>query len=814
MTKFQHMQKNYNFGVFADGTDESSSRKRRKKDVSTNKYDFTKPVNFVSSTTVMPNHETDCNNADDSRKEVKIGECNGLGLNCGLGLGSNSSKDEDASFLPIDFGRKIKEGAVRPEKSKVGKRENVDAGDVGVFEKHTKGIGSKILYKMGYKGGGLGKNQQGIVAPIEVKLRPKNMGMGFKDYKEMKSMPASKEYVEEMPKVLLDVSQSKEKLWSKQNRRKKKEMYVMSEVLLASKEEKSVDIVQTVIDMRGPQVRVLTNLENLHTGEKLKDSDTYLPELQHNIKLIVDLAEFDIQKLDRDSRNERAHVVYLQKEKEKLQRNSDMQRKQLDRLLDIAQVVERIEQENSLGMLTIDSLLESFGDLRRRHVDEYKLCNLACVASALGLPLLIGVFQGWDPLQHPLHGVKVMSSWKNLLEEDSHFDAPSPFTQLVMKVFLPAIRISGTNTWNPRDPEPMLKLLESWEMLLPVTVLETIVDNVVMPKLLCAVETCDPLKEDVSIHLWVHPWIPLLGKKLESLYRTVLFKLGTAIRGLKNPSESVVSAYLKPTDVFAYARLSYAKISPWKTVFGPASWEHLIERYVVQKLASTLQEFQVMPSIQEVAPFSWVMSWASVVPVNHMVAMLEVNFFPKWQQVLFQWLSSKPKFGEVSQWFLGWKGLLAEELLANARVGYHINVGLDMIEQAVEDKEVVHPGAVENIGYPKVTEKRKFDTHNKAADYAQQEDNMGGEVNMDGTGDMPVMSLKEAIEDFAQKNELLFMPKPGRTHNGFQIYGFGNISVYIDTLNYKIFAQAKECWSAVTLELLKEMHYCSGPLQH
>ncbi|KAI8030858.1 hypothetical protein LOK49_LG01G01959 [Camellia lanceoleosa] len=493
------------FGVFADSDsdavddddyDGSSSRKHRKKDLS-RKPDLTKPVSFVSTGTIMPNQEIDRNSKEDEDRieNAASAESSGLGFfggsssGPGVGLGFNSSSslltkkeidedkdnNDDGDFLPTAFGRKIKEGAQQRrererEKSKLAKasasqsqsqsqsgagRREPELGDVGAFEKHTKGIGMKLLEKMGYKGGGLGKNEQGIVAPIEAKLRPKKMGMGFNDYKETKLTPVLQELEEKksLPGISQPASHSKEKLWLKQVRPKKKG-YVTAEELLARKQEQGLEVVQKVFDMRGPQVRVLTNLENLNAEEKARENDIPMPELQHN---------------------------------------------------------------------------------------------------------------GWDPLQNPSHGVDVISLWKNLLQGEDCFefsDAASPYTWLFMEVVFPA---------------------------------------------------------------------------------------------------------------------------------------------------------------------------------------------------------------------------------------------------AVEGMEVVQPGLRENISYLRVLEQRKFEAQQKAAAHARASASVGSATQMEGMGGGLDMSLKEVIEAHAQQNGLLFKPKPGRMQDGHQIYGFGNISIIIDSLNQKVFAQAEDRWSLVSLEQLLEM---------
>ncbi|CAD5176132.1 unnamed protein product [Musa acuminata subsp. malaccensis] len=800
------------YGTFAAGSSDSDSDgggrhswKRRKGDL-ISKPDLSKPVHFVSTGTVMPDQEIDRNIKEESERAAEASNPV-QGLGCGLGFQADKKdaegdEDDEDNFLPTAFGRKIKEGAQRREKEKkwekeksklakpLGRRSGSSADDVGKFEVHTKGIGLKLMKMMGYKeGSGLGKSEQGIVAPVEAKLRPKNMGMGFNDYKEAK-LPAVDEAPREKATVAVASGRSKEKRWLKQRQGKLKAKILTADELLAKKQEEGIEVVQKVLDMRGPQVKVLTSLENLNMEDEMKQNDLPMPELQYNVRLIVDSTEADIQKLDQALRREREKVVSLQKEKEKILKEEVRQRQQLQVMEMIAGVLERIKEDNLSGSLTLDSLLTTFRDLKERFREDYKLCNISCIASAFAYPLLLRVFQGWDPLQNPLHGMSLLSSWRDLLQGDQPYDyseslmTASPYAQLVSEVILPAVRISGTNTWQAKEPESMLRFLEAWERLLPPVVLQSILENVVMPKLTAAVDSWDPRRETVPIHVWVHPWLPLLGQRLETLYHTIRYKLG-----------SVLHAW-HASDASAYAILS-----PWKDVFDAASWEHLMVRYIVPKLKIALQDFQVNPANQNLDQFNWVMTWASVIPIHHMVHMLEVDFFSKWQQVLYQWLCSNPNFNEVMQWYMGWKGLFPAELLANERIRMLLSAGLDMMNQAVEGMEVVQPGARENVSYLRVTEKRQFEAQQHAAAYSS--------VHVNGSGSMNEMSFKESIEAYAMEHGLLFLPKVGRSYNGLPVYGFGNVSICIDSVKRLLYAQLQEGterWSAVSLTQLLEMH--------
>lgn len=67
---------------------------------------------------------------------------------------------------------------------------------VGNWEKHTKGIGAKLLLQMGFQPGkGLGKDLQGISAPVEAHLRKGRGAIGAYGPEKAASVPKLKVHI-------------------------------------------------------------------------------------------------------------------------------------------------------------------------------------------------------------------------------------------------------------------------------------------------------------------------------------------------------------------------------------------------------------------------------------------------------------------------------------------------------------------------------------------------------------------------------------------------------------------------------------------
>ncbi|KAL6616168.1 hypothetical protein ACP70R_038438 [Stipagrostis hirtigluma subsp. patula] len=762
------------YGIFAEGdsdSDDASHRRKRRRGAP--EPDLSKPVRFVSAGNATPSEGPEPDLVSASASAVTEGE---------------EEDEPDIEMLPTMFG-KIKEGArARREEKELERataaRRRQAAGKPppapGSLESNTKV--AKMMDRWGHAPGmGLGKNAQGRAAPLEVTVLPKNAGLGLK-----KPTPVSaKENLPPRPPSPAP-AMGKHQRWSKKASTKKPPVLTTNELLaMRAEQEEQPAVVHKVIDMRGPQARVLTDLTGLNDGHQMEDNDLPLPELQYNVRVLVDESEVDVVRLDGQLRREQEKALSLAREKETLSQQEAQQRRHLQAMETIASALEKVQVDETAGVLALDGSLRAFRELKARFREEFEMCSIAWIACRFARPLLIQALQWWQPLQDPSFGLDTISPWKDLLQGDRPCDfsdgasSVAPYTQLVSEVILPVVRMSGTNSWEATDPEPMLQFLERWKQLMPRVVLDSILEHVVMPKLAAAVDSWDPCREKVPIHVWVHPWLQMLEQRsIETLCHSVRYKLSRVLHAWR-----------------AHDASAHAMLFPWKNLFDPASWEDLMVRYIIPKLKMALQEFQINPADQKLDQFNWVMIWASTIPLHHMIHMLEVDFFSKWHQVLYHWLCSpNPDFSEIMEWYKGWKGLFPPELLSNERIRMFFAAGLDMMNQAAEGLEVLR-----NVGDLRASEKRQLDAvQPEFPSYP----GVPGAVMAD-------LSFKDSIQAYAMDKGLLFMPRVGKCYNGMPVYEFGSISICIDAVKRVVYAQLQKetaRWSAVSLTQLIEMN--------
>lgn len=221
------------------------------------------------------------------------------------------------------------------------------------------------------------------------------------------------------------------------------------------------------------------------------------------------------------------------------------QEEALARLANVMNEVSRCSPSNA-NALTLSGVEAVYSGLIKLYREDYIMYNLSAAALSHALPLFVAHMKNWQPLLQPSHGAAEFARWRPLLDPQgsgsstggSLFgsggfggDASSsqePYTALVSDVVLPPLR-AATTSWEPRDPEPLLTFLETWEPLLPRAALSHILDMLVMPRLRRAVGEWEPVKESVPIHAWLHPWLPYLGTALTELYPSIRQKLSKAL---------------------------------------------------------------------------------------------------------------------------------------------------------------------------------------------------------------------------------------------------------------------------------------------
>ncbi|XP_046846613.1 tuftelin-interacting protein 11-like [Xenia sp. Carnegie-2017] len=660
--------------------------------------------------------------------------------------------------------------------------------DFASWEQHTKGFGSKMLKKMGYEPGkGLGKEGQGISTPVEAFKRGGRGALSY--YGPEKHTKKQEPQLAEDEKEELEFREQLNQ-WKKSSNLKGKPKYIyktIDEVKASGKSKRPGISLSTsnvkVVDMTGREAKVLTGYGSFATqhanpeeitsvSKSERDRAFSLPELEYNLNLLLDLSETEIIQADKQLRHERDLIVNL-KHEERLSHEIEQEENDMKQLVDVLKIIERCRQQSTGASdnLSLQDCEALFVKLQSEFLDLYKMYELVKIAIPLVFPKIKEHFEMWNPLKSPGYGLEVVKRWKKLLEGDKPksfclSSGPSldpnsmdTYERLIWEIWMPIIR-TNISVWNPRNCNGLVVLLENWLPLLPSWVYDNILNQILLPRLQAAVEAWNPLIDPLPIHSWIHPWLPLMGDRLEILYVPIRHKLSVALTNWhpSDPSAKLI-------------------IEPWIQVFSKGTLDAFVLRSIYPKLSLCLSEFVINPHQQHLEPFTWVMSWKNIVPFQHFVSLLEKHFFPKWLQVLRNWLYNKPNYDEITKWYMGWKSMFDEELLSNVTIKAQFNRGLDLMNQAVSTPESLQqPGAKENVAYLTNNERRREAEAKLSAGKMKYQ----AEPKINVTEQSIPTNFRDLLEKMSNEYDISFLPITGRRHEGKALYTFGKLTIFIE----------------------------------
>ena len=787
------------YGVWADNSDSEGEEVRPSFG---GKKDYSAPVNFVSAGVQNQKKDRDKESEtvpDDPEVSSDEDESGGP-RRTGFGGGG--------AFRSQRAGRVESEGQIAGMRTQTFSQPQSLGKGFGDWEKHTKGIGAKLLLGMGFQPGkGLGKNLHGRTGIVEAHLRKGKGAIGA--YGHEGGRPKKKVDSDEEEEKDFKEKLSQWRTGSAVGSKKKNVNYVYKSVddVIAESQFRKVDTRDgaekskgegvKVIDMTGREQRVLSGYSSIAGQQKpSQDGDSTaplatlqdkrkrnfeLPELIHNLNLLVDMTEQDIIAADRKLAYHRDRVEVLQVEGEKLNNLVEKEKKQIEAMEEIINVLDQLEEQHNTGDLDNDNAIQAFTKMKEEFPEEFQEFEIAYCAQTVVIPLVKRSLADWSsPLagrNESLPHLTTFTLWREILGagEGGNFgpgsDTPMPaYHSLVWECWVPHVRLA-IQRWHSREPGPLVAFLDLWRPMLPAWVLQHVLERLVLARLQAEVDLWDPLTDTTPLHTWLHPWLPALGDRLEVVYPTIRNKLASAL-----------SAW-HPAD-----RSAKLILMPWAEVFSRASMISFLTKNIVPKLETALGSLVISPAGQDMAPWRSVMDWSDLLPPPQLAQMLGQSFFPRWLQTLAGWLNSNPDYEEVVGWYSGWKASLPPSVLPLPGVADHLSQALHMMNRSVSGGGPMsgQPGALENVVYM---------TNREMSGVAGTQQNTARPAPGTDTGNTNKFStMSEAVRTAAQipqgfkdligrrceEKGVVFRPIAGRYREGKQMYLVGTRQVYLD----------------------------------
>ena len=300
------------------------------------------------------------------------------------------------------------------------------------------------------------------------------------------------------------------------------------------------------------------------------------------------------------------------------------------------------------------------------------------VAVAAIHPIFKKTMSEWSPLKDPVGvaphlealrlvlGVETVSvettiaTQNDLIARTMHHRSTSHYETMIYTFWLPPVRSAITQEWDVKDPVPLLRLVEVWKPILPPFILANVIDQLVVKRLTDAVAAWNPVRSrrrnshSQPPHVCLFPWLQYLDEQ----HTDPRSPIGL-MADVKRKFKTILSTW----------NLSQGLIpglENWRSIFQ-SELSNMLVRYLLPRFRPHLADFEVNPRQQDETfeILEDILQWAPFFSINTMADILKSEFFPKWHQSLYLWLTTPGvRYNEVSEWYTWWKGIFEERISA------------------------------------------------------------------------------------------------------------------------------------------------------
>ena len=393
----------------------------------------------------------------------------------------------------------------------------------------------------------------------------------------------------------------------------------------------------------------------------------YQLQLDINLDITVNLCENKIREKDRELSRNQDQLVAMDAQVNNLKSIVSKNEKEIEMLRSVYRVFDQLNENRTSITLDLNCLFEQFSKLEKEHTEEYNSLDMANMALTYLIPLVkTYLLQFWRPFDNKSSDVncrQLLSQWRPILEcrtktlvfsvdrfgrrsEARELNEIDPYHRLMWQGWLPSFAAQSIVQWDcKKQAEVMVDLLDFWNPVVPDWVMEDVLDLFVLPKIQKEVDDWNPITDSIPIHSWIHPWLPRLNLKLETMYPTIRQKMAHALKAWTPSDQSARSLLL-----------------PWVTVFSKGEMDAFLVKNILPKLEVAILNLNMNPKQQKLDEWHWVMNWKDLMPLSNMVSMLEKFFFPKWLQVLYTLINHGPNCQEIVVWFNDWNSRFPQKI--------------------------------------------------------------------------------------------------------------------------------------------------------